>query len=155
MSKSSKDRCVASFGLGTIESSIDSILPKALHGIAFQVRCCSSVLGVLEAPNAVDTLQALALFCSAVEEVILLFAGIPNYDFRFEEAIHGQAPSFAKSLCEKDSMWEQHGGSTSKQIHTELGAITLLITISSFICLLITYTIANDQTWIHCRIGKL
>ena len=55
-SESSKDKCVVSFGLGTVESSIDSVLPKALHGVAFQVRCCSAVLGVLEAPNAMDTL---------------------------------------------------------------------------------------------------
>jgi len=104
MSKSSKDKCVTSFGLGTVESSVDSVLPKALHSVAFQVRCCSVVLGVLEALNAMDTLQAPALFCSTVEEVILAFAGIPNCYFRFEEAIHGRAPFFAKSLCGKDSM---------------------------------------------------
>jgi|SRR5271155_3149381 len=103
-SESRKDRPVTSFGLGTDESGVDSILPKALHGVAFQVRGCSAVLGVLETPNTVDALQAQALFRSAVKEVILPFVVIPNCDFRFEEAIDGRAPSFAKSLCEKDSM---------------------------------------------------
>ena len=100
-SESSKDRCVMSFGLGAVESSLDSILPKALHGMVFQVGCCSMVLGVLEVLNAVDTLQALAPFCSAVEEVILPFAGIPNCDFRFEEAIHVQdrPGSSGRALC--------------------------------------------------------
>jgi hypothetical protein len=67
-----------SFGLGTVESGVNSVLSKALHGVAFHVRFCSTVLGVLEVPNTMDTLQAPALFCSAVKEVILPFASIPN-----------------------------------------------------------------------------
>jgi hypothetical protein len=57
-SESGKNRFVTGFRLRVVEGSIDNIPPKTLDRMAFQVRGCSSVLGVLEAANPMDTLQA-------------------------------------------------------------------------------------------------
>jgi hypothetical protein len=106
-SESSKNQCVSGFSLGVVEGSIDSFLPKALDRMAFQVRGCGSVLGVLETANTPDTLQAPTLFRSAMKKVILALAIIPYCNIRFKETIHSRVPSLAKSLCKTNSMKKQ------------------------------------------------
>ncbi len=86
--KCSKDRRISGFGVRTVEGSIDGVLPKALDCVSFEIRCCSAVLRVLEALNAMYALEAFALLHSTLKEMVFAFALISNLDFRFEEAIY-------------------------------------------------------------------
>jgi hypothetical protein len=56
--------------------------------MCFEVRCCSSVLGILEAPYTTHALEAVALLCGTVKEVVFVFALISNLDIGFEETVY-------------------------------------------------------------------
>jgi hypothetical protein len=56
--------------------------------MCFEVRCCSSVLGILEALYTMHALEAMALLSGTVKEVVFAFALISNLDIRFEETIY-------------------------------------------------------------------
>jgi len=87
-SKCCEERAVVRLCLCIIECSVDSILTKAFDGMAFEVRCSGTILGVLEAPDTLDTPETSALLCSAMEEVILASSVISNLDIGLEKTIN-------------------------------------------------------------------
>jgi hypothetical protein len=64
------------------------ILPEALDCMTFEIRCCRTVLRILEAPNTMNTLEALTPTSSTGKKMILLCASISKPDIGFKEAIY-------------------------------------------------------------------
>jgi hypothetical protein len=93
-----------------IEGSIDGLLPKAPDCMTSEIRCCSTVLQILEALNAMYALEAFTFLCSTAKEMVFAFAVISNLDIWFEEAIYHQAPTFAESFCKRESVHEHNMG---------------------------------------------
>lgn len=106
ISKGSEDWPIATFWLCLVKCSIDSFLPKTLDGMWFEIRCRSSILGILEAPNTMYALQASALLRSTAKEVVFAIAVVSDLDIRFEEAIYCWAPSFTEPFCIAESVPE-------------------------------------------------
>lgn len=98
--KSSKNRSVPTLGLRAVVGGINGLQTKALDSMASEVGSRSVVLGVLEAPNAINALGAFALLHSTWEEMIFVFALISDLDIWLEETVHCRTPSFTKPCCE-------------------------------------------------------
>jgi hypothetical protein len=93
-----------------VEGGIDSLLPKAPDCVTSEIRRCSTVLRILEAPNAVYTLEAFTFLRSTVEEMVFAFAVVSNLDIWFEEAVYRRAPTFAESFCKRESVRKHNVG---------------------------------------------
>jgi hypothetical protein len=86
--KHGKDRCILSFGVCTIEGSIDYLLPKASDCMTLEIGCRTMVLQILEVPNTIYALKPFTLLCGTGKEVEFAFVFVSNLDTGFEEAIN-------------------------------------------------------------------
>jgi hypothetical protein len=93
-----------------VEGSIDGLLPKAPDCMTTEIRRCSTVLQILEAPNAVYALAAFTFLHSTAKEMVFVFAVISNLDIWFEEAVYRRAPTFAESFCKRESVRKHNVG---------------------------------------------
>jgi hypothetical protein len=55
--------------------------------MTLEIRCCTTVLQILEVPNTIYALEAFTLLCGTGKEVVFLFVFVSNLDTGFEEAI--------------------------------------------------------------------
>jgi hypothetical protein len=95
--KAGKDRTVPTDGrrFGS-KGCIDDGLAEASYGVGLQIGCCTAVLRILEAPNAVETLVSAAL-CSTLEEMVFAFFVVADRDVAFEELVDWRAPRFLET----------------------------------------------------------